>query len=306
MAEERAKPDAERKPAFQERNWENHRQREQSRQFSYRRGVHQELMKFFWAVAQSYEGAKEWTSLLDPNTLDYSKTQLESVDERIRLLKEATPDDLKASSDVFIQFALQIHPLLQKLEKDGFAQAGEYALAYPKYIRALRAFQAGLLAPDANSSLRVTYGQIKGYTSAETGQFYAPFTNASQMVDKTVIHKNTSPFEAPPELIHAIRERNYGIYADSFYGDLPLNFLANIDITGGNSGSATVDRNGHLVGLAFDANSQSLHDDWQFAEDSRAIIVDTRFILWLTDRYYGFRRLLDEMTLVDPPCKDLL
>jgi hypothetical protein len=160
---------------------------------------------------------------------------------------------------------------------------------------------AGLLAyaeatnrpvyPDANGSLRFTYGRVTGRT--QDGQTWSAFTTAEGMAAK---HTGTGEFDAPDRAIDLIRARDYGRYMSSALGTLPVNFLSTVDITNGNSGSATLNARGEFVGLAFDGTLDGVISDWWYeAGINRTIHVDSRYMLWVMERVDGADRLLSEM-----------
>jgi hypothetical protein len=163
----------------------------------------------------------------------------------------------------------------------------------PRYIEALREYHNGSLAPDANSTLRVTYGTIRGYSPSEGAPVYKPFTTVSEMVQK---HTGEEPFAAPKAALDAIAAKKFGPYVDPALGEVPVNFLADLDITGGNSGSATLNAKGELTGLVFDGNIEAMASDWVFMPTiTRSIHVDIRYVLWVMDAVDGADHLLTEM-----------
>ena len=223
----------------------------------------------------------------------YEKTELESADKRIELLEKASLEDLEQSEDPFIQLALKLRPEFQASDDREDAYAGATMMARPAYVAALRAKNGGTLAPDANSTLRVTYGTVRGSRPSPEAEPYPPFTKLSGMVAK---HTGEDPFDAPDVLIEAAKEGPYGPYVHPDLGEVPVDFLADLDITGGNSGSPTLNAKGELVGLAFDGYYEAMASDWLFMPDiTRSIHVDIRYVLWIMVRVDGATRLLDEM-----------
>ena len=171
------------------------------------------------------------------------------------------------------------------------------AVLKPKYIEAMRAFRKDPFAPDANSTLRITYGTVHGYKPAPDAPIYRPFSTLSEMVAK---NKGAPPFAVPENLLAAQRAKKFGPYVDETLGDVPVDFLADLHITGGNSGSATLNAKGELVGLVFDGNYEAMASDWVFVPSlTRSIHVDVRYIEWLLDAVDHGHDLLKEMG-VDP------
>jgi hypothetical protein len=224
----------------------------------------------------------------------YKGTKLEDPKQVMRLYSSAKPAALNKSKDPFIALALALAPMLEAHEQLAAERAGKMAILRPRYIAALREFAASkgeVLAPDANSTLRVTYGTIGGYSSGGTD--YEPFTVASQMLAK---HTGVEPFNLPAAVREAVEAKNFGPYVDPELGELPINFLADLDITGGNSGSPTLNARGELIGLVFDGNYESMASDWVFMpEITRSIHVDIRMVLWMMDAVDGADHLLTEM-----------
>ena len=114
--------------------------------------------------------------------------------------------------------------------------------------------------PDANSTLRVTYGTVKGYEPRD-GVYYTPFTTLNGILEKDT---GKDPFDAPARELDLIRNREFGSYYVKELDSTPVNFLTTLDSTGGNSGSPTMNGKGELVGLLFDGNWESIISDWDF------------------------------------------
>jgi hypothetical protein len=152
--------------------------------------------------------------------------------------------------------------------------------------------------PDANFTLRLSGGHIRGY-SPRDGIYYTPFTTLKGMLAKDT---NKDPFDAPQELVQYFDSLQAGVYKPSRYatsgGIQMVNFLSTNDITGGNSGSPVLDANGRLVGLAFDGNIEGVVGDYFYVpEMNRTISVDVRYILFLMDEFTDTHRLLNELDI---------
>ncbi len=222
----------------------------------------------------------------------YAKTKLGDAKAREKLLATKTPEALAKSKDPFVKAAVALVDAYAQQRTREQVRLGQMAVLRPKFVAALREFSKGPLAPDANGTLRITYGTVKGYKPTPDAPAYEPFTTLSQMVAK---HTGTEPFNAPARLLAAAKA-DKGPYAVPELGDVPLDFLADLDITGGNSGSATLDAKGHLVGLAFDGNYESIASNWMFIPGiTRSIHVDIRFVLWVLDAVDEGDHLLREM-----------
>ena len=164
------------------------------------------------------------------------------------------------------------------------------------YMQAIQEKEASkIYYPDANSTMRLTYGTVKSYDSWE-GKTYETFTSADQILDK--YKAGDSEFDVPEKLRTLISTKDFGPYARED-GKLPVCFLHNTDITGGNSGSPVINGDGHLIGIAFDGNWESMTSDLFWQDDYvRTISVDIRYVLFIIDKYAESSHLLDEMNLV--------
>jgi hypothetical protein len=224
----------------------------------------------------------------------YAKTKLEDPKQVLSLLGKAKPAQLAKSKDPFVVLVLALAPMIAEHEKRAAERAGKLAVLRPRYIAALREFAASngqVLAPDANSTLRVTYGTVRGYSSG--GKDHEPFTTISQMRGK---HTGEAPFDLPDACLTAIEGAEFGPYVDPELNELPIDFLADLDITGGNSGSPTLNARGELIGLVFDGNYEAMASNWLFMpEITRSIHVDIRSVLWFMDAVDGADHLLTEM-----------
>ncbi len=221
---------------------------------------------------------------------------------RLSLLEKSTAD-LKATGDPFIALAAALEPLNQANRDAAKDRAGAFARLRPRYMEAMLAKAGGLLAPDANSTLRVTYGQVKG-VDAKDGLFYKPLTGLKGILEKQT---GQGDFNAPQKQIDAIKAFESGKktpYVDAALGDVPVNFLSTVDTTGGNSGSPTLNAKGELVGLLFDGTYESVSSDYLFDEvKTRSIHVDSRYMLWNMAEVDGATNLLKEMRIGQPQAR---
>jgi Peptidase S46 len=324
LAEERPKADADREPAFQERNWPRLEQEQHALQKTYDRTLDRSLFKL--ALERSARlspadqsgllgavmGKRNGHAPTDNGAFDageekkldqaldaiYAKTKLEDEAARVDLLKTAKLADLKKSKDPLVQLALLLRPMQKAIEDRDHAYAGDMELLRPRYVEALRKLgeQKGAALPlssDANGTLRITYGTVRGYKPSADAPAFRPFTVLSE-----VLKKNTGkdPFEAPANLVAAATAKKFGPYVDPVLGEVPVDFLSDLDITGGNSGSPTLNARGELVGLAFDGNYEAMASDWVFLPSiTRTIHLHARYMLWVMDAVDGADRLITEM-----------
>lgn len=226
----------------------------------------------------------------------YANSQLDQLDARLKWLK-ADRAAIEASTDPALQFAVKVMPALIRFEKEGKARSGRISALRPQYMQAMIDFnqsQGKPVYPDANSSLRITFGTVRGY-SPRDGEQKTPFTTLAGIVAKTT---GKDPFITPKAELDAIAQGKGAQYRMAELGDVPVNFLSDVDTTGGNSGSPTLNAKGELVGLLFDGNYESLSADWIFNPAlTRSIHVDTRYMRWTMDEVDHAERLLEEMGL---------
>lgn len=171
------------------------------------------------------------------------------------------------------------------------------------YMRAqMEVFPDKKFWPDANSTMRVTYGKVAGYQARDAVRYY-PKTYLSGVLEKYV--PGDYEFEVPEWLISLSRNKDFGEYADET-GDVPVCFLGSNHTTGGNSGSPAIDAYGNLVGLNFDRVWEGTMSDLNYDEKiCRNIMVDARYILFIIDKFAGAKHLVDEMKLVYPKSKKI-
>jgi len=151
--------------------------------------------------------------------------------------------------------------------------------------------------PDANSTLRLTYGKVRSLPADKRND--AKKNYYTTMQGEVAKYKpNDEEFDLPKRLIELYEKKDFGQYADKA-GYMPVNFLTDNDITGGNSGSPVINGKGELIGLAFDGNIEAMAGDVIFDKDlQRTINVDIRYVLWVIDKYSNAKHIVDEMTIV--------
>ena len=223
-------------------------------------------------------------------------TKLGSTEERLKWFA-ADRKAFEASNDPAIQYAVAVMPTLLKLEQERKTRAGENLAARPVYLQALADYkksQGEFVYPDANLSLRITFGNVMGYAPKD-GVEYTPFTTLEGVVAKET---GQDPFDSPKALLDAVAAKRYGGLEDKRIGSVPVNYLSDLDITGGNSGSPVLDAHGKLVGLAFDGNWESVSSNWVFdPKMTRTIAVDGRYLRWIMQEVYPAPQLLKEMNV---------
>ncbi len=293
MSEERDKPDAARDPEFQARNWKRIEQRLTRLTISYDRAIDQTLLGLVLeqiaklpeadrpAFVTTIVGAKLDRASIDKALGDLYQTKIEDEKTRLDLFRKAKKADLAKSKDPMIKLALALRPLYVAAETRAKSYEGAMSVLRPRYFEALQQMRGAVLAPDANGTLRVTYGTVRGYRPSAEAPIYRPFTTISEMVAKVT---DKVPFNAPAKFVDAARAKKFGKYASEAVGEVPVDFLSDVDTTGGNSGSPTMNSKGELVGLLFDGTYESMASDVVFLpEINRAIHVDFRYVQWVLD-----------------------
>lgn len=226
----------------------------------------------------------------------YAGTRLGDEKQRLAAMS-ASSATLAKSNDTLLKAAATLLPAIQRIEGEGKASAGELLRLRPAYMRALIAYrksQGRAVYPDANSTLRVSYGRISAMDPHD-GVHYLPLTTVQGIVEK---HTGAEPFNAPQPLRDAIAQGDFGSTAEPSLGTQTVDLMTNLDTTGGNSGSPVLDARGDLIGLNFDSNWEAVSASWMFdPRYKRAIHVDMRYLRWLLAKVYPAPHLLKEMNL---------
>ena len=204
-----------------------------------------------------------------------------------KYLAEKDPAYLVFSS-IYDKYLSELYPGRKEV-RDLMRRGNRLFIAGVREMDTLRNFY-----PDANSTMRVTYGKIKDY-KAQEAVFYDYYTTLTGVIDKE--DSTNNEFVVPDRLKELESTKDYGRYADQD-SVLRVNFISNNDITGGNSGSPVINAWGEIVGTAFDGNWEAMSGDIAFEKDiQRTISVDIRYIMFIIDKYANAGYLIDEMTI---------
>jgi hypothetical protein len=309
LAVERQKPDTERESGFQERDLPFIKARLSRLEQTFVSEVDQARWK---AALLRYQ---KLPADIHPVNLDvllpkeaaiaglYQRSSLHDTSKRLEWMSK-DPTVFAQSKDALVQLAVSMHDISMSLENRRKEIDGNLDRVVPDYMQAFIAWkksQGKPVYPDANSTLRVTYGTVAAYAPKD-GLVKGPFTTVKGILEKFT---GKAPFDAPQNLLAAIRAERYGAYRDKLLGTVPVNFLSTADTTGGNSGSAVMNKRGDLVGLNFDSTYESVTKDWYFDPlMTRAIHVDIRYMLWVMSEVDEAHNLLKEMTIRYPNAKD--
>ena len=243
-----------------------------------------------------------WTEGADARAIAadlYEGSILDDGEAFMALLREGNRKALKKkSSDAVLRWAKETSDSYWVQVRGEYGKRmGALDDDMGRYLRGLQeVYPDSTFWPDANSTLRLTFGRMEG-SEPRDAVTYKPFTTAKGVLDKYV--PGDAEFDLPEGLVDQLRRKEYGPYADS-EGNLRVCFLGSNHTTGGNSGSPAINATGDLVGLNFDRTWESTMSDVRFdADRCRNIMVDIRYVLWVTDVYAGATHLVQEMTLTE-------
>ena len=310
----RPKKDIDREPEYQERNWARTREGFERMQRTLDRTVDRAFLRYSLleaarlggteriealdrAAGLSADMSKDAAAKAIDAYLDrlYAGTKLFDKDYRLALLGKSSKE-LAAVGDPFLNLATALLPLKDQLRETSKTRQGARYRLVPRYMKALLEKSAGLVAPDANGTLRVTYGRVLGVDSVD-GLFFKPQTTLAGIVGK---HAGEGEFDVPDREVEAIKALRAGRetpYLDPALHDVPVDFLSTVDTTGGNSGSATLNARGELCGLLFDGTYDTVVADIVYDPvRTRSIHVDSRYMLWVLTEVDGATRILEELS----------
>ncbi len=222
----------------------------------------------------------------------YEETHLASMEEAGKLLMDDADDIL---DDPFVLLAQE----LSKEQAPVTAAVNKYNTAIGplrrKYVEAwLKWKHADITYPDANRTLRFTYGLVESLQPRDAVHL-SHFTTLKGVMEKET---GEDPFVVPAKLKELWKKKDFGAYADPKSGDVPVAFIANLDITGGNSGSSVINGRGEVIGSSFDGNWESVVADYHFQHEfNRAINVDSRYILFIIDKFAGAENIMKELVI---------
>ncbi len=304
---ERAKPDAQREAGYQDRDLPGIEGAMKQMERRYVPAMDAQLQQFWLEryvalpAAQRVKAVDAWLGGSDAAAVQaavarLAGTRLGDAGERTQWLA-ADRAAFEASDDPAIRYAVAVMPALLEIERQGKIEAGEQLRYRPVYLQALADYKKSrgeAVYPDANLSLRITFGNVKGYAPRD-GVEYVPFTTVEGVAAKQT---GADPFDSPKALLDAVKAKRYAGLEDKRIGSVPVDFLSDLDITGGNSGSPVMDAHGKLVGLAFDGNWESVSSNWVFDPVmTRMIAVDSRYLEWIMREVAPAPQLLEELGL---------
>ncbi len=299
-ARERAKPDLERAPAYMDRNADDLWRTQTRRIRDYDPQVEVALIASVLRRIAAMPAAQRFVALGERDAQGLARTRLSDT-AFVQGLWEADAATVERSRDPMIVLARTLATELEAHDQRVRTRDGVMLGAGPRYFELLRTVREGPVYPDANGTLRLSWGRVAGYSPRE-GIEATPRTTVSGLMAK---HTGTGPFDVPERVREAAVHSSSSRWVDAALGDVPVAFLANLDTTGGNSGSPVVDGDGRWVGLNFDRVWENVAGDFGYSpERSRNVVVDVRYLLWQLDAVEHATSLLDELGIVAAPPAD--
>lgn len=249
------------------------------------------LPEFYTLIQKKYKG-----DFSNYAKFVFEKSDFTTLEKITKAIKNKKTDFTK---DPAIIFAQQVRKTMENIRGDEYTKTSENIRdaerLYENGIKTMAAETGKPMYPDANSTMRLTYGKVSGYEGADATTFKY-YTTTNGILQKEI--QGDEEFDVPSKLKTAIQQKNFGAYLDQKTGEMHVAFLSNNDITGGNSGSPIFNGKGELLGLAFDGNWEAMSGDIVFEPDlQRTINVDVRYILFVMDKIGGAKRLIDELNI---------
>ncbi len=222
--------------------------------------------------------------LLDSTRLN----NLEFVESCLKM----TPEQLQQTGDPALKLMLDLYPTYVQLRQLGKERSGQLDKLYGELVEVKQQFMSKSFVPDANATLRMTFGRIRSY-SPEDGLVKTPITTLKGVIDKTT---GEEPFVTPERVKELYQAKDFGRFVHPKLNQVPVAILYDTDTTGGNSGSPVLNAKGQLIGVNFDRAFEATINDFAWNSSySRSIGVDIRYCLWITGKVYGAEHLLKEM-----------
>jgi len=302
FAQERDKPEAERDPNFSEETINQTIDGLQDAYNNYFEPVDKAMFARALTMAKDLPQGQRITGL-EYVFADNSKTIAQFTDEAYKTTKltdvnsvkplfKMTTKELQALNDPFIKMAYSIDPMSIEIQEINQKFGNNVTELRKVYLDGLFEWKGTGMYPDANGTKRFTWGKIKGYKPADAVWYY-PFTTLEGVVEKNT---GVEPFDCPPALVDLYKKKDFGKWVNPAMKDVPVAYLNQCDITGGNSGSPVLNAKGEICGVAFDGNYESMISDWQYDYAlQRCITVDIHYVLFITEKIGKAGFLLEEM-----------
>jgi hypothetical protein len=299
---ERVKPDLERESAYMERNIDQTRRRLYLARRNYYEPTDRVILKELLRRAAALPEDQRILPLDDMTGIseDEQEAFLEKAFSSSRLAEDGileeyfalSTEELEKIPDPFLKLAAVLYPEYLEQRELNKARRGALDPLQARLLEVKRLYLDQDFIPDANRTLRLTYGRIRGYHPADA-VYYRPITTIRGVAEKST---GLEPFDTPRELLDLFKEGDRSRFFHKGLGSIPVCILYDMDTTGGNSGSPVLDSRGRLVGINFDRAYEATINDYAWSEDySRSIAVDIRYVLWVTETYGKVTHLMEEM-----------
>ncbi len=299
-AQERKKPDAERRERYQESRRGMLRRSEVHTQKRLHPPTERRLLEDFLRRMQAagmpaaqnlLRGQDSIEAVRDGAESLLDGTKIHDFPERLKMFEESV-EQLRARHDPLLDFAFELNRDILDMVRRHDAWVGAVSRLRPVWRRAVRAYLGGPLDPDANGTLRVSLAHVGGYRPRD-GIWMEPRTRLAGVLEK---HTGEDPFDAPAQVRAGAARASQSLWADPDLGDIPVCFLATGDTTKGNSGSPVLNGRGELVGVNFSRVWENIANDFGYdSAVSRNVCVDVRYMLWLIEMTPGSAALLEEL-----------
>jgi hypothetical protein len=289
-AKEREKEDLDRESAFMDRNFDRTKSRLLLSVNDWHAGTDKIMLK---GIIERLNAVNASIAIPPAKDLDeaFSETKLGDADAVAKYL-EMSPAELAKLDDYFMKVVVELYPEFMRFREQNKARDGKLGQLYGDLIDVKQQLLETNFVPDANATLRMTFGHVKGY-SPEDAVYKSPATTLRGVIEKTT---GVEPFVTPDKVSELYKQGEFGNYVHPKLDQVPVALLYDTDTTGGNSGSPIIDAKGQLVGVNFDRAFEATINDFAWNKSySRSIGVDVRYVLWITDNVYGAKHLIEEM-----------
>ncbi len=307
--EEIQKPDSERKSGFNEKDLVRSLSSIEKARASYNRDLEQSmLMKMLSDAAELKKlsriaavddllegnGDHPEEAFIDFITGGMMTSKIMDKNFFDSLLKKK-PEEIYSMRDPLFNFVKKVRLQSHAIEKESQKNEGKLNKLYGNLVDVKMLWKKTGFIPDANNTLRLTYGYIRGYNPTDA-IYYEPFSSIDGVIEKNSMANENEEFAMPAKLKSLYAKKDFGKYVSKKTGKLPVAMLYNMDTTGGNSGSPVLDAYGNLIGVNFDRTYEATINDFAWNESySRSIGVDIRYVLWVMDKFGGAENLLKEL-----------
>lgn len=305
-AEQKELPDDERESAYRDKNFA----RTVARLEFYFKNFHPELEFRLWNRMLNCAGKFEGNSSIETVKKNYTNMDSDQKEEFLRNniaefkiyeneffdeLLDKSVEDLEEIENPLFQLIRNLNTENEKLNDAAEENSGKLSKLMPGYIDVKRAWNNTSFIPDANGTLRLTYGRIRGYSPSDAVR-YSPISSLSGIIEKNIL---ANPEYAVPDKLKTLyNSKDFGNYYNKELGSVPVGILYNTDTTGGNSGSPILNAYGELIGVNFDRAFEATINDFAWNESySRSIGVDIRYVLWVMQKFSGAENIFKEMEI---------